>query len=78
MSTREGKIFIVAILVIVFVFLFACSGCATDFKVSGPTFSWRSGFGDDPAWGVASQPLGQNKTSSGSSSSAASMGLMTD
>jgi hypothetical protein len=69
---RERMFFGVVVSVVGFVFLFACSGCATDFKLSGPTLSLRSGMGKDSAWGVASQPIGTNRTSMGSSAASAS------
>ena len=67
---KRERIFFGVVVSVVFVFLFACSGCATDFKLAGPTFSWRSGAGGGPAEVIASHPLGRSITSMGSSSAA--------
>ena len=52
--------------------LVACNGCATDFKLQGPSLSWRSGAGTEPAKAISEQPLGGHVLFMGEGSAAAS------
>lgn len=63
------------LLVVLLVSLIAFSGCASDVKFSGPTFSWRSGAGKGPANAIASQPIGGHAAFMGSGSAAANSPL---
>jgi len=49
---------ILVIFFLIFVLFFTASGCATDFKVLGPSFSMRTGAGDGPSRAIARQSLG--------------------
>lgn len=75
MSKRERIVFGVVFSVVVFVFLWACSGCATDMMMS-----WRSGAGSEVAGEIARRPMWQSRSNSTSSStsSAASSSPMND
>jgi hypothetical protein len=72
MIAERSKVKRLIVLTVLWFMLLACNGCATDFKLQGPSMSWRSGAGEGPANAIAGQPIGGSVHFMGSGSAAAS------
>ena len=57
-------------IVLLALLLWGLSGCATDFKLTGPSCSVRSGFGGQPAALIAGQPPNEHRSNISSASAA--------
>jgi hypothetical protein len=69
MKKKMKRLIVLSVLCL---FLVACNGCAVDWKLSGPSISWRSGAGKEAAKLIAEQPLGKHETRVGHSAASSS------